>query len=82
MTRKTLLDQSHAQEPSAGHPTASSQYAQALAKLEQVVLEGLRHGHFECSVACELINGKKRRLVIKAGKSHQYIIPPEELDSA
>jgi hypothetical protein len=40
---------------------------------------GLRHGFFECSVACEIVSGSKRQLVIRAGKSHKFTIPEEEL---
>jgi hypothetical protein len=52
----------------------------ALRRLRLIVLEGLRHGFFECTVACETIGGRKRRLVIKAGISHQFIIPPQEIE--
>jgi len=52
----------------------------ALAKLRQVVVEGLQHGFFDYTVTCETISGKKRRLVIKAGVSHQFIIPLEEVE--
>ena len=51
----------------------------ALDHLRAIVLDGLRHGYFECGVSCEIVNGKKRRLVIKAGKSHQYTIAEDEL---
>ena len=52
----------------------------ALAQLHEIVLDGLRHGFFDCSVSCEVVQGKKRRLVIRAGKSHQYTIAEHELD--
>jgi hypothetical protein len=42
-------------------------------------VEGLRHGFFECSMACEIGNGGKRQLVIRAGKSHKFTIPEDEL---
>ncbi len=53
----------------------------ALARLQELVLDGLRHGFFDCSVSCEVVQGRKRRLVIKAGKSHQFTIPEDELRS-
>jgi hypothetical protein len=53
--------------------------ARAIEKLEQVVLDGIRHGFFDYRIVCEVINGEKRRLTITAGKSHQFVIPPEEL---
>jgi hypothetical protein len=55
------------------------QIAEALAHLEQIVVEGLKHGFFECSIACEMGSGGKRQLVIRAGKSHKFTIPEEEL---
>lgn len=60
-------------------PTNSSQFAQALAHLERVVVDGLRHGFFECVIACEIGNGGKRQLVIRAGKSHKFTVPEDEL---
>ncbi len=75
MTRETIDDQLDA-EPSTGEESR-----RALKKLEQIVLEGLRHGFFECMVVSEVVKGQKRRLVIKAGVSHQFIIPLEEIES-
>lgn len=48
-------------------------------QLREIVEDGLRHGFFECAVTCEIVNEKKRRLVIRAGKSHQYTIAEHEL---
>jgi hypothetical protein len=53
--------------------------AEALAHLEMVVVDGLRHGFFDCSIACEICNGGKRHLVIRAGKSHKFTIPEDEV---
>ena len=62
--------------------SVDTECARAFKKLEEVVLEGLRHGFFEYSVKCEIQSAKKRRLVINAGVSHQFIIPLEELEAA
>ena len=51
----------------------------ALLHLREVVLDGLRHGFFDYAITCELVKGSKRRLTIKAGKSHQFTIPEEDL---
>jgi hypothetical protein len=63
--------------------TASRSYfgrtAEALAHLETVIIDGLGHGFFDCSITCEIIAGRKRQLVIRAGKSHKFIIPEDEL---
>lgn len=53
--------------------------ADALSKLTEEVRDGLRHGFFQFEVTCEVMKGRKRRLTIKAGKSHQFIIGEEEL---
>ena len=58
-----------------------NQREQMLKKLNEIVLDGLEHGFFEYTVTCELMNNHKRRLVIKAGKSHQFTIPPDDLEN-
>ena len=55
------------------------QIAEALAHLEKVVVDGLRHGFFDFSISCEIGGGGKRQLVICAGKSHKFSIPEDEL---
>jgi hypothetical protein len=52
----------------------------ALSQLQDIVLRGLEHGFFECSVSGEIIPGGKRRLLIKAGHSFQFVIAADELD--
>ena len=34
---------------------------------------------FELTLTCELTKGRKRRLTIKAGRSHQFVIPEDDL---
>jgi hypothetical protein len=66
--------------PTLSAPTrVLGQTADALAHLQRIVVEGLLHGFFECSIACEIDGGRKRRLVIRAGKSHRFTIPEDEL---
>jgi hypothetical protein len=55
------------------------QFREALDRLKQVVLDGLRHGHFRCAVTSVVGKGNKRELVIEAGKSHKFTIPEGEL---
>lgn len=55
------------------------QVQEALNHLEDLVVEGLRHGFFDYSIACEMGSGGKRHLVIRAGKSHKFTIPEDEL---
>jgi hypothetical protein len=52
---------------------------EALDRLEGLVVDGLKHGFFDYSIACEIGNGGKRHLVIRAGKSHKFTIPAEEV---
>jgi hypothetical protein len=80
MIRDTAKEHIIETESSVGI-AADGECMRALKKLQQVVVTGLKHGHFEYSVVCEITNGRKRRLVIKAGMSHQFIIPLEEIDN-
>lgn len=59
--------------------TRDSQLSEALASLERLVVDGLQHGFFEYSISCETAHGRKRHLVIRAGKSHKFTIPENEL---
>ena len=59
--------------------TVSGQLREALDRLEGLVVDGLRHGFFDYSIACEVGSGGKRQLVIRAGKSHKFTIPEDEL---
>ena len=51
----------------------------ALARLQELVLDGLRHGFFDCEVSCELVKDRKRRFVIRAGKNFLFTIPEDDL---
>jgi hypothetical protein len=57
----------------------SGQVREALDRLEGLVVEGLKHGFFDYSIACEIGSGGKRQLVIRAGKSHKFTILEDEL---
>jgi len=41
-------------------------------------LDGLRHGHFEFKLTCEIIGQERRRLTLWAGKSYQFVIYKED----
>ncbi|MDP9364106.1 MAG: hypothetical protein M3Q10_07765 [Chloroflexota bacterium] len=60
-------------------PETPSTIEQVRAQLWEIIEDGLRHGFFEFAVSCEIVKDKKRRLVIRAGKSHQYTIAEHEL---
>lgn len=55
------------------------QLKQAEERLLREVRAGLDHGFFELTVRCELTQERKRRFTIKAGKSHQFVIPEDDL---
>jgi hypothetical protein len=59
-------------------PTAPRVYSapvrSALDFIERLLLEGIRHGHFDYSITCETGIGGRRLLIVKAGKSHKFSI--------
>lgn len=55
------------------------QFQEAFGRLAEVFLDGLRHGHFRCTISSDIGKGKRRELVIEAGKSHKFTIPDDEL---
>jgi hypothetical protein len=55
------------------------QFREASDRLMQIVLDGLRHGHFRCTISSGIGKEKKREFVIEAGKSHKFTIPEGEL---
>jgi hypothetical protein len=67
-------------EPQDTPPTQRAKGGQvrdALDRFEGLVVDGLKHGFFDYSIACEVANGGKRQLVIRAGKSHKFNDPRE-----
>ena len=63
----------------ASQQTGSGQVREALDRLEVLVVDGLKHGFFDYSIACEVGNGGKRHLVIRAGKSQKFTISADEV---
>jgi hypothetical protein len=59
--------------------TYGRQLREALDRIEGLVVDGLRHGFFDYSIACEISRDGRRQLVIRAGKSHKFTIPEDEL---
>jgi hypothetical protein len=55
------------------------QFRKAFDRLVQVVIDGLRHGHFRCSISSGIGKGNRREFVIEAGKSDKFTIPEDEL---
>jgi hypothetical protein len=46
----------------------------ALELIESLLIEGLKHGHFDYSLSCELGTYGRRLLIVKVGKSHKFTI--------
>jgi hypothetical protein len=65
--------------PSLQGPTYGPQLREALNRIEGLIVDGLRHGFFDYSIACEIGKDGRRQLVIRAGKSHKFTIPEDEL---
>ncbi len=55
------------------------QVREALDRLRSLVVDGLKHGFFDYSISCQIVNGSKRQLVIRAGKGHKFTIPEDDL---
>jgi hypothetical protein len=42
--------------------------------IEALLVEGIKHGHFDYSMTCETGSNGRRLLIVKAGKSHKFSI--------
>ncbi len=71
-----LDDHGHFPDRADGYGT---QLREALDHLRGLVVDGLKHGFFDYSISCEVGNKGRRQLVIRAGKSHKFTIPEEDL---
>ena len=56
----------------------NDQVDRALCRVLAEIRDGLRHGHFEYVLTCDVIGHGRRRLVLRAGKSYQFVLPGEE----
>jgi hypothetical protein len=65
--------------PPLQNRTYGRQLREALDRVEGLLVDGLRHGFFDYSIACEIGKDGRRELVIRAGKSHKFTIPEDEL---
>jgi hypothetical protein len=57
--------------------TDDSARDRAVARILSAIHDGLRHGHFEYSLTCELIGHGRRRLLLHAGKKYQFVLTAE-----
>jgi hypothetical protein len=54
--------------------TYSDSVRSALDLIEGLLIEGIKHGHFDYAVTCETGTSGRRLLIVKAGKSHKFSI--------
>jgi hypothetical protein len=54
----------------------------ALHRVLAEIHAGLRHGHFEYTLSCDVIGQGRRRLLLRAGKHYQFVIAADECESA
>ena len=59
-----------------GHP--ASTIDRALRRIVAEIVDGLRHGYFQFGVTSEVISHGRRRLMLQAGKTYQFVIPGDE----
>jgi len=62
-----------------GNHACGPQARAALDRIIEVVMDGLKHGHFRCAISSAIGKNNKRDFVIEAGKSHKFTIPEEDL---
>ena len=54
--------------------TYSDPVRSALNLIESLLVEGIKHGHFDYSLTCQTGTNGRRLLIVKAGKSHKFTI--------
>jgi hypothetical protein len=52
----------------------SAPVCSALDLIEALLVEGIKHGHFDYAMTCETGTNGRRLLIVKAGKSHKFSI--------
>ena len=57
------------------------QVNEAIDEVTTLIIDGLKHGFFDYRLTCEIVNGRKRRFVIWAGKTHQFTIAEDTLQN-
>jgi hypothetical protein len=54
----------------------------AVSRVLAEIHDGLRHGFFEFTLTCEVVGQERRRLTLRAGKSHQFVLSKDECTRA
>ncbi len=63
----------------ANSQTTGSELSAAISRIHMEIVGGLQHGFFSFKVTGEIINGKKRKVIVEAGKKYQFVIPEEDV---
>jgi hypothetical protein len=71
-----MLEESTSLNPPRIH---SEPVRAAMTLIESLILEGMRHGHFDYSINCETGTKGRRLLIVKAGKSHKFSIQEPDI---
>jgi hypothetical protein len=53
---------------------------EAVGRLQELLVEGLEHGFFDARIEIRTVRSQRRELIISAGKSFKFNIPPSELN--
>jgi hypothetical protein len=59
--------------------TYSDPVRAALDLVEVLLIEGIKHGHFDYSMTCETGTNGRRLLIVRAGKSHKFAIAEQDV---
>ena len=57
----------------------NNQLNEAFKQINALLFDGIQHGFFEYTISSEIVNDKKRKLMIKAGKSYKFTIPADDI---
>jgi hypothetical protein len=54
--------------------SAGGELQAACEHIVRELIEGVRHGFFEMNVKVEIMQSKKTRITVMAGKSHRFVV--------
>ena len=56
-----------------------TEFRKEILSIENLLADGLRHGHFEYSISCKIGTGGRREITVVGGLSHKITIPEDKL---
>lgn len=54
-------------------------FCQEIVSIDNLLADGLRHGHFEYLISCKIGTGGRREITVVGGLSHKITIPEDKL---